>query len=292
MRRRRRTLSRESRIANQDAADLWQKREETFSEAFLVAYDGAVTYLRPMSPHARQTRPFASEVKFVVDAEVGSRIREWIRTNMEPDPHGVGRFNDEYRTTSLYFDTALGDVFHRRGSFGRSKYRVRRYGTASFVFLERKLRKPGILVKRRTTVDLETLDRLSYSRSHPNWPGDWFHRRLLLRQIKPVCQVSYSRTARFARTPEGPVRLTLDEDVRVVPASTPRFSGVDGQLVAPGQMILELKYRQHVPAIFKRLVEEFALEPGRASKYRLGMTALAAAGLPRPGLTAGTGAYV
>ena len=26
-------------------------------------------------------------------------------------------------------------------------------------------------------------------------------------------------------------------------------------------MILELKYRQHVPAIFKRLVEEFALEP-------------------------------
>ena len=225
-------------------------------QAFLVAYDGAVTYLRPMSPHARETRPFASEVKFVVDAEVGSRIREWIRTNMEPDPHGVGRFNDEYRTTSLYFDTALGDVFHRRGSFGRSKYRVRRYGTASFVFLERKLRKPGILVKRRTTVDLETLDRLSYSRSHPNWPGDWFHRRLLLRRIKPVCQVSYSRTARFARTPEGPVRLTLDEDVRVVPASTPRFSGVDGQLVAragnlqaPGRRIrARTRARLEIPA--------------------------------------------
>ena len=245
-----------------------------------------------MSPHARETRPFASEVKFVVNAETGRRIREWIRGNLEPDPHGGGSFNDEYRTTSLYFDTALGDVFHRRGSFGRSKYRVRRYGTASFVFLERKLRKPGILVKRRTTVDLDALDRLSDSRPYPDWPGDWFHRRLLLRQIKPVCQVSYSRTARFARTPEGPVRLTIDEDVRVVLAGTTRFSGMGGQLVVPGQMILELKYRQHVPAIFKRLVEEFALEPERVSKYRVGMTVLAAAGPALPALTPGNGAHV
>jgi hypothetical protein len=68
--------------------------------------------------------------------------------------------------------------------------------------------------------------------------------------------------------------LTLDEDVRVLPANAPQFSGMPGQLVVPDQMILELKYRQHVPAIFKRLVEEFGLEPQRASKYRLGMTAL------------------
>jgi RNase P/RNase MRP subunit p29 len=229
-----------------------------------------------MSPHARETRPFASEVKFVVEAATGVRIREWVRANMEPDPYGGGPFNDEYHTASLYFDTDRGDVFHRRGSFGRSKYRVRRYGAASFVFLERKLRKPGILVKRRTAVALETIERLTGLKSDPGWPGDWFHRRLLLRQITPICELSYSRTARFARTAEGPVRLTLDEDVRVLAATAPRFSGLEGQLVVPEQMILELKYRQHVPAIFKRLVEEFSLEPQRASKYRLGMAALGA----------------
>ena len=54
-----------------------------------------------------------------------------------------------------------------------------------------------------------------------------------------------------------------------------------GLSVPPDRMILELKYRQHVPAIFKRLVEEFALDAERASKYRLGMTALAGAGLRR-----------
>jgi hypothetical protein len=108
----------------------------------------------------------------------------------------------------------------------------------------------------------------------PDWPGEWFHRRLLLRQIRPVCELSYARVARFARTAEGPARLTLDEDVRALPARHPQFSGQAGTLVLPGQMILELKYRYRVPAIFKRLVEEFALEPQRASKYRFGMMAI------------------
>jgi hypothetical protein len=227
-----------------------------------------------MSPHARETRPFASEIKFVIPAPLGEQIRGWARENLEPDPYGGGQFNDWYHTASLYFDTAAGHVFHRRGSFGRSKYRVRRYGEAEFAFLERKLRKPGVLVKRRTTVSLESIAQLSEAVADPEWPGEWFHRRLLLRQIRPVCELSYARVARFARTAEGPARLTLDEDVRVVPARQLRFSGEVGTLVVPGEMILELKYRYRVPAVFKRLVEEFSLEPQRASKYRLGMTVL------------------
>ena len=227
-----------------------------------------------MSPHARETRPFASEVKFLVDEDTGRRIRDWMRANLEPDPHGLGPFDDEYRITSLYFDTAGRDVFHRRGSFGRSKYRVRRYGSAAFAFLERKLRKPGILVKRRTTVDLETIDRLASPEAGPAWIGDWFHRRLLLRQIRPVCQLSYVRTARFARTAEGPARVTIDQDLRVTPVAEPRFRDERGDLVLPGQMIVELKYRQHLPAILKRFIAEFGLEPQRVSKYRLGMTRL------------------
>src|SRR4029453_11848640 len=40
-----------------------------------------------------------------------------------------------------------------------------------------------------------------------------------------------------------------------------------------GRQILELKFRYETPSIFKRLVEEFALTPKPASKYRLGMAA-------------------
>lgn len=247
-----------------------------------------------MSPHARETRPFASEVKFIVDQATGATIRDWVRRRMEADPHGAGPFNDEYRTTSLYFDTDNGDVFHQRRSFGRCKYRVRRYGALPYVFLERKLRKPGILVKRRTTIDIEDLSRLVDGTSDAGWPGDWFQRRVALRQIHPVCQLSYARIARFARTIEGPVRLTLDSDVRVARADEPRFGDERGRSVLDDRMVLELKYRRHVPAIFKEIVEAFALEPRRASKYRLGIAALGDPAFLTPGppvADAGTSAH-
>ncbi len=79
------------------------------------------------------------------------------------------------------------------------------------------------------------------------------------------------------------VRLTLDGDVRAQLASEARFvsdAGVPAMatvLAMPAlsnRLILELKYRGAPPAIFRQLVEEFALTPQAASKYRLGMVAL------------------
>jgi hypothetical protein len=226
-----------------------------------------------MSPHTRETRAFANEIKFVVDEVLGEQIRQWARARLEPDPHGTGPFKDEYHTTSLYFDTTRFDVFHRRGSHGRAKYRVRRYGTADMVFLERKLRKPGILVKRRTLASADVLGRLHEQGMVEEWPGEWFRRRLLVRRLQPVCLVSYNRTARGALNGNA-ARLTLDDGLRAVSTESARFVDEPGQPVLVGRMILELKYRQEIPAIFKQLVEEFALETQSASKYRLSMEAL------------------
>ena len=53
-----------------------------------------------------------------------------------------------------------------------------------------------------------------------------------------------------------------------------QFGDEPGATFFDGRMILELKYHGHLPAIFKRLVESFALETQTASKYRLGMEAL------------------
>jgi hypothetical protein len=148
------------------------------------------------------------------------------------------------------------------------------------VFLERKLRKPGMLSKRRTVVALDALRCLDRHRTDPGRDGDLFHRRLLLRQQKPVCQISYLRIARAASTLDGPARLTLDDDLRAATAREPRFALDAGRLVLPREMILELKYGRYLPTLFKRLVEELKLEPERASKYRLGMTALGDARFP------------
>jgi hypothetical protein len=222
--------------------------------------------------NGRDLRARAAETKFVVDRALGETIRTWARARLDADPHGAGLFGDEYRTASVYFDTTEFDVFYRRGSYARSKYRARRYGCGDVVFLERKLARPGLVTKRRTRVDVETL--AETPRANAMEPGGWFQRRLLVRGLKPVCQVSYLRTARMTPTAHGPLRLTLDEDVRVLPASDWAFSSDIGTPVLDSQLILELKYQGEMPPLFRALVEQFGLVPRSASKYRLGLVAL------------------
>jgi hypothetical protein len=233
-----------------------------------------VPYTLCMTADTRETRASACEIKFVIDERLAPAIRDWARANMRPDPHGAGAFDDAYTTATLYFDTRQLDVFNRRDSFGRAKYRVRRYGDADSVFFERKLRQPGMLIKRRTLDSIEALANLETHHVDSGWAGHWFHRRLLVRRLRPVCQVTYDRMARVAGTAEGNVRLTLDGNLRSTSIETPAFVANAGETFFAGRNILELKYHARVPALFRRLVEEFALKPATASKYRLGIAAV------------------
>jgi len=222
----------------------------------------------------RVDRALSREVKFLISASVGEAIRAWARRYMAPDPHGSGGHQDTYRTTTLYFDTRDFDVFHRRRSFGRSKYRVRRYDSSDLVFLERKMRTGERLSKRRTTVPLAEVARLEAPRDS-SWAGAWLQRRLTVRQLAPVCVLRYRRTARLTPSAYGPARLTLDE--QAVAWRTTQCSLDDqpaGTGICEGHVILELKYQMALPPLFKELAETFGLEPGKLSKYRLAAPAL------------------
>ena len=221
---------------------------------------------------SRDIRPKAFEIKFVVDRDHGERIREAGRRVFSPDPWGAGPASDEYLTTTVYFDTDEFDVYLRRGSYGRSKYRVRRYGRHGVVFLERKLRTSDVLSKRRTCLDMAELGRL-HAELDSNWPGVWFHERLLMRRLAARCQVSYSRAARIGMTDSGPIRLTLDDDLSAGVADVARFDSADRASILGDKTIVEMKFIAAMPVAFKRLVEQFALEPVRVSKYRLGVEA-------------------
>jgi hypothetical protein len=239
----------------------------------------------------REVRGSASELKFLLDKALAGQVRAWARARLERDPHGTGPHGDEYLTTSLYFDTDARDVFYRRGSFGRAKYRVRRYGSLETVFLERKLRTSGMLVKRRTLMPIDVLSRLALEVGDSAWPGDWFHRRLLARRLRPACQVSYLRMARFGPVAgQGAARLTLDERLAVAAIEAAHFNGALGMPFLDDRVILELKFRGPLPALFKHLIEEFALAAQPASKYRFGMSALglSPAAVPGPSRPSGS----
>ena len=64
----------------------------------------------------------------------------------------------------------------------------------------------------------------------------------------------------------------LDPEIDLVPDPPDRLE------VLSGREVLELKYRVHVPPLFKRLIEEFNLVPRAISKYRMGVAALGLVG--------------
>jgi len=234
-----------------------------------------------MQTDTRDRRPYAAELKFLVPLATADAIRTWAREHLTADPHGVGPAGDEYTTTSLYSDTPDQDVYRRQGSYGRSKYRVRRYGSSDVVFLERKLRTRALLSKRRSIVALDELPLLEQSVADlAGWPGAWFASRLAMRRLGPVCQVTYERTARVTNTPYGLARLTVDTDLAAQAASSWAFHAPDYHPVLTTEAIVELKFIVAMPAVFKRFIETFGLVPATVSKYRLSAEALGVVSAP------------
>jgi hypothetical protein len=226
----------------------------------------------------RYINRFTSETKLLVDGRLGDDIRAWARDRLGPDPNGGGPFRDQYGVVSLYLDTEAHDVYHRRRSYGRSKYRIRRYESDESAFLERKLRTRLRLSKRRTRIPLEVVSSLRLDDPDPTHPGYWFFRRVLLRRLRPVCVIRYARTARMGETADGPVRMTLDASVVASPTSLVTLSPAPSRPLVEGQMILELKYTGVLPRVFRDLVDEFSLTPRPASKYRFAVQTLGLAG--------------
>lgn len=219
---------------------------------------------------ASEKRDFAYEIKFLVSEALAESALAWARKNLAPDPFAGGVTSDTYCVNSVYLDTAGFDVYHRKGSYGRCKYRVRRYGAEPIVFLERKLKTRGLVGKRRTRVPDREVTVLQHNLADPDWTGYWFHRRLLARGLAPKCQIAYERVARVGLVPEGPVRMTLDRNVRSFPTSQWHVNDSGPwQPLLTNQCILEMKYRATLPNLFKGILQQLGVQPQAMSKYRL-----------------------
>ncbi len=117
-------------------------------------------------------------------------------------------------------------------------------------------------------------ERLEGNVADPDWDGYWFHRRIAARRLRPLVQLSYVRTARLGMSGTGKVRMTIDFDLRVLPLPDRAFLPGTGLPLLDGQNVVELKYCVALPAIFKQLIEQFALKMQPISKYRAGLALL------------------
>lgn len=218
-------------------------------------------------PSAR--REFASELKFLVDAPVAAQIRAWSRERLAADPNASGDCGDTYQVTSIYYDTPDLAIFHRRGWFRHSKFRIRRYG-ARVIFLERKLKIAGRVAKHRSALAPDERVEIENLPEHARW----FAHKTAARRLRPICQVDYHRTARVSMLPSGPIRLTLDEAVCAIRSHEPSFcDGAEGGRLTD-RVILELKFRRELPVLFRELAACFTLNPQAFSKYRTAVQTL------------------
>jgi hypothetical protein len=229
--------------------------------------------MSPSALAAHERREFASEIKFLIDPATAVRVREWARQHLAADPNASGPTGDTYHVTSLYFDTPDFSVFHRRGWLRYSKFRIRRYGTST-IFLERKLKVSGRVAKRRTAITATELAHLEQPLLAQAWPGAWFRHKTGARQLRPVCQIDYQRTARVLATPSGPIRLTLDEAICAMPIRDQRFQERTHSNALTDRVVLELKFRRDLPVLFRELAGQFALTPHPFSKYRTAVQSL------------------
>jgi hypothetical protein len=211
----------------------------------------------------------AFEVKFLIDEELAAEVLRWARVRLAPDLHASTELDGAYATTSLYTDTSSDDVYLRSPRYKRRKFRVRRYGNEDWVFLERKQKSGDKVSKRRDRVPVEELARLAPPLAVADWTGQWFHQRIHARRLLPACLIGYERHAFFGAGVDGPLRLTMDRNVRGIPWDRWEVASAQaGHLLFPSQVILELKFLAALPTEFKQLVADLRLQPRAVSKYR------------------------
>lgn len=219
--------------------------------------------------NADTTRFRRHELKLVLNAREAALVRDFAQLNFTED-----RFSPQgkpYAVHSLYLDSEDFAVYHRRLDDGDTKYRIRRYGSESCVWLERK-RRNGVLVRKRR--ERIALDALGGIFAGPVAAGEFvasFVTKVRTAHLTPRLLISYPRSA---WTAGAGARITLDWSVEARrPAGDAWFDLSRPALSATTGVILELKFDEERPALFGVLLQLLGREGASWSKYGHGVEA-------------------
>lgn len=208
----------------------------------------------------------AFEVKCVMDETTAEAIEAMLSGSMTLDPHAAA--NGCYRITTLATDTADLCTFHRRPQFSGIKFRIRRYGDEASVYLEQKQRRGNRVRKRRSRVALPLPLDFDRRRGSEDAPDAWFWSEISSRSLRPVCLSSCERRAWFAFGEFGPLRLTLDRQLRAMLISDWNMELTENLPPLLDRVICEFKFSESMPVLFRQAVQEFQLSLGGFSKFR------------------------
>ncbi len=210
-----------------------------------------------------------TEKKYLLSAEQYGRLWPRLSGALEPDEY--------FRSTvcSLYYDSENYSLIRHSidGPVYKEKLRLRSYnvpGPEDPVFVELKKKFKGVVYKRRVEMTARQAAAYLAGQAAAPEPGqttreiDWF-----LRQYRPSPKafVACERTA--YRSKEDPeLRVTFDRDIRWRETELDLTAGSGGEaLLAPGQVLMEIKIPGAAPMWLARILSEERLFPVSFSKY-------------------------
>ncbi len=227
----------------------------------------------PVSPSLTSSGKWSNEVKFTVRRELVPEILEWVRGHMSPDPHGQPNLDGAYLVRTLYLDTANQDVLKRSKGYRVNKYRIRRYGCDSILHLECK-RKIGDRVSkdRVTTSGLSLLHLSEESKDRPStFDPSSFWDAVAYRRLDPATLVEYKRFAFFGFESGSTLRLTIDIDIITQRHAEWSVPSIEEPTMVSDEAVIEIKFPELLPTLFREFLLRFGLTPVGFSKYRTAM---------------------
>lgn len=200
------------------------------------------------------------EFKYLMDEIKARRVLQaLLANNLEWDPHTQGKPDHAYTVTSLYYDSVSLKCFRDKiaGLDNRFKLRQRIYSQEYRddlpVFYEVKKKKDAVVIKDRQI----------------DSPTDEFNFLRAMHNLRPLLLVSYKRQALQGKFQER-LRVTFDSLLTAAEArSLKDFDEL--RPIAPGLVIMEVKYNNTLPGWFLRTIVDHELERRPFSKYCAGI---------------------
>lgn len=210
------------------------------------------------------------ELKFLLNDDQCSVIRDALQRKMEPDAHG------ENTICNIYYDTP--DYRLIRHSLEhpvyKEKIRLRSYGVAtadSDIYLELKKKYKGVVYKRRVKVTeaeaMAFMDRLGTLRKQNQISREILYFRDFYKTLQPQVYLCYDRQAWYDPMDRG-FRMTLDRNIRYRTSDLSLSSPCAGrEILKQDQTLLEVKAEGAVPLWLVELLTEEQIFKQSFSKY-------------------------
>ncbi len=238
--------------------------------------------------HRLQQQRF--ELKYLIDEDITSAMRDFVSCYLELDEYGVGRPNLAYPVHSLYLDSVDLKTHNWtvNGTKNRFKLRLRYYDDQPHtpVFFEVKARVDNCILKQRCGVRRQAVPLLLAGQlPEPEQLLSREPRHLMALQrfnllqqklnARPTAHNNYLREA-WVSPHDNSVRVTFDRQVRIEPwfKPLPVTEMVQPVRVFPEFTILELKFTTRFPIWFQELVRRFNLMQFSSAKYSEGIVML------------------